>query len=341
MFFKWSLRAIALYAVLAALLAAAAAWYELTRPLEVAGGVAEVRVASGATARSIARQLREAGVPLYRWEFVAAATLSHATRSLRPGRYRIEGATSVLALVDKFRKGDFEREQLTVLEGITFAELRGVLSRSPDLRHDTAAWTDAQILHAVGAAEPAAEGLFAPDTYTFDPESSDLEIYRQAYQTQKDRLARAWQTRADNLPYAEPYQALIMASIIEKETGRPDERGQIAAVFVNRQRLGMPLQTDPSVIYGLGAQYAGRLHKRDLLHDTPYNTYTRAGLPPTPISLPGRAALEAALNPDLSKALYFVARGDGTSEFSETLSDHNRAVDRFQRSTARHSAAGK
>jgi UPF0755 protein len=339
--FKFSLRWIALLCLLAAVLAAASAGYELTRPLAIAGGVAEVRVATGASARSIARQLREAGVPLHAWEFVAAATLTRATRSLRPGRYRIEGATSVLALVDKFRRGDFEREQLTILEGSTFAELRAVLARSADLRHDTAAWTEAQILHAVGAGEAAAEGLFAPDTYTFDPGSSDIEVLRQAYQAQKDRLAHAWQMRGENLPYTEPYQALVMASIIEKETGRPEERGQIAAVFVNRQKLGMPLQTDPSVIYGLGPHFEGRLHKRDLLRDTPYNTYTRAGLPPTPISLPGRAALEAALNPDLSKALYFVARGDGTSEFSETLSDHNRAVDRFQRSTARHSAAGK
>jgi UPF0755 protein len=338
---KYSLRALTLYAVSALVLAAGAAWYELERPLAVAGGAAEVRVVGGATARSIARQLREAGVPLQNWEFVAAATLTHATRSLRPGRYRIEGSTSILAMVEKFRRGDFEREQLTILEGSTFSELRTMLADAADLRHDTAAWTEARILQAVGATEPAAEGLFAPDTYVFDPGSSDVDIYRQAYLAQKDRLAHAWQMRGENLPYTEPYQALVMASIVEKETGRPEERGQIAAVFVNRQRLGMPLQTDPSVIYGLGQNFEGRLHKRDLLHDTPYNTYTRAGLPPTPISLPGRAALEAVLNPDLSKALYFVARGDGTSEFSETLADHNRAVDRFQRSTARRAPAGK
>jgi UPF0755 protein len=338
---KLFLRAILLYAVLAALLAAAGAWYELARPLTVTGGVAEVRVATGATARTIARQLRDAGVPLQGWEFVVAATLTHATRSLRPGRYRIEGATSVLDLVEKFRRGDFEREQLTVVEGSTFADLRDLLGQSADLRHDTATWTEAKILHAVGASETAAEGLFAPDTYTFDPGSSDIDIYRQAYQAQKVRLARAWQTRGENLPYTDPYQALIMASIIEKETGRPDERGQIAAVFVNRQKLGMALQTDPSVLYGLRPHFEGRLHKRDLLHDTPYNTYMRSGLPPTPISLPGRAALEAAVNPDLSKALYFVARGDGTSEFSDTLADHNRAVDRFQRSTVRRAAAVK
>jgi UPF0755 protein len=285
--------------------------------------------------------LREAGVPLHSWEFVAAATLTHATRSLRPGRYRIEGSTSVLDLVEKFRRGDFEREQLTVVEGSTFAEMRAVLAHSGDLRHDTVDWSDAQILKAVGAPEAAAEGLFAPDTYTFDPGSSDVDIYHQAYAAQRDRLLRAWERRGQSLPYTDPYQSLVMASIIEKETGRPDERRLIAAVFVNRQRRGMPLQTDPTVIYGLGRNYEGRLHKRDLLRDTPYNTYTRAGLPPTPISLPGRAAIEAALDPDQSKALYFVARGDGSSEFSETLADHNRAVDRFQRGMTRRGAADK
>ena len=343
------MRRAALYVLLgtAALagLAAGAGWYELERPLAIAAGHVEVRIASGATARTIARQLRDSGIPLQSWEFVAAATVTRATRSLRPGRYRIEGPTSVLGLLDKFRRGEFEREQLTIVEGSTFAELRAVLARSPDLRHDTAAWTEAQVLKAVGADQAAAEGLFAPDTYAFDPGSSDIDIYRQAYLAQRDRLQQAWQRRGDNLPYTDPYQALVMASIIEKETGRPEERGRIAAVFVNRQRLGMALQTDPTVIYGLGTQYDGHLHKRDLLHDTPYNTYTRTGLPPTPISLPGRAAIEAALNPDLSKALYFVARGDGSSEFSESLAEHNRAVDRFQRGVPRRastdSGAGK
>jgi UPF0755 protein len=334
-------RTLALFMALALAVVAGGAAYELNRPLEIPGGAAEVRVTSGATARSIAHQLREAGVPLQTWQFVAAATLARASRTLRPGRYRIEGPTSVLALVEKFRRGDFEREQLTVFEGATFAEMRAVIARSADLRHDTAAWTEAQILRAVGATETSAEGLFAPDTYTFDPGASDLDIYRPAYLSQKERLARSWQTRANGLPFTVPYQALIMASIIEKETGRPDERGQIAAVFVNRQRLGMPLQTDPSVIYGLGSQFTGRLHKRDLQRDTPYNTYTRPGLPPTPISLPGRAALASALNPDPSKALFFVARGDGTSEFSETLAEHNRAVDRFQRGMSGHASAGK
>lgn len=300
-----------------------------------AAGV-DVRVPGGSSARAVARQLRDAGVPVRSWEFIATATLARATRALRPGRYHIEAPTNLLELVGKFRRGQVEREQVTIPEGSTFADMRLLLNQSADLRHDTGDWPDARILRSIGAEEALPEGLFAPDTYVFDPGSSDVEIFRQAYRAQKERLDRAWQARGAALPYTAPYEALVMASIIEKETGRTDERRLIAAVFVNRQRLHMPLQTDPTVIYGLGARYAGRLHKHDLQLDTPYNTYTRAGLPPTPISLPGRAAIEAALSPDDSKALYFVARGDGSSEFSATLAQHNRAVDRYQRGAAHH-----
>jgi len=333
-----SLYKVALFLLFALVTVVAWTWYEIERPLKLPGEAVEVRVASGATARSIARQLRDAGVGLNDWEFVVAATVTRTTHSLRAGRYRIAAGASILSLVEKFRRGDVQREQLTILEGSTFEELRVVFAQSQELRHDTAGWTERQILQAVGAGEAHAEGLFAPDTYVFDPASSDVDLYRQAYLAQKERIEQAWQGRAADLPYADRYQALIMASIIEKETGRPEERGRVAAVFVNRQRLGMPLQTDPAVIYGLRSRFDGRLHKRDLQSDTPYNTYTRAGLPPTPISLPGRAAIEAALNPDPIQALYFVARGDGSTEFSTTLAEHNRAVDRYQRSGA-HSAA--
>jgi UPF0755 protein len=317
-----------------------AAWtgYELQRTLIFSGDFAEVRVAAGSTARGVALQLRAAGVPIRSWEFVLAATLTRTSRALRAGRYRIESQTNLLALLQKFRRGDIERVQLTIVDGSDFAELRDLIAQSHDLRHDTLGWSDAQILQALGATETEPEGLFAPDTYAIDPDASDLALYGLAYHAQQDRLEQAWQARGPDLPYATAYQALTMASIIEKETGRVQERPLVAAVFVNRQRLGMPLQTDPTVIYGLGADFSGRLHKRDLLRDTPYNTYTRAGLPPTPISLPGREAIEAALHPDPSPVLYFVARGDGTSEFSTTLADHNRAVARFQRSVAHHDA---
>jgi UPF0755 protein len=321
-----------LFLVVLALGGAGAVAYELMRSLPPAGGAVDVRVVPGSSARSIARSLRDAGVPVRQWEFVIAASLTHATRSLRAGRYHIEGQPTLLDLIEKFRRGDVEREQLTIVEGSTFLDLRAAIAASEDLRHDTSKWAPAQILQAIGAKEEHPEGLFAPDTYTFDPDASDLEVFRAAYLEQKERLGHAWDARAPELPYRSSYEALIMASIVEKETGQSTERRQVAAVFVNRQRLGMPLQTDPTVIYGLGEQYSGRLHKRDLQADTPYNTYTRAGLPPTPIAMPGKAAIDAALNPEVSKALYFVARGDGSSEFSNTLAEHNKAVDRYQRS---------
>jgi UPF0755 protein len=327
-----------LLAATAALALALTAWaaFELHRTLTVPGDFAEVHVTAGSSARSIASALVAAGVPLRRWEFVLAATATHTTRSLRAGRYRIAHETDLLALLDKFRRGEVERVQLTVVDGLRFADFRQIVADAPELRHDTVAWTEAQILQALGAPQEHAEGLFAPDTYSVDPDASDLELYRLAYRVQQERLEHAWQSRSANLPYGSPYQALTMASIVEKETGRSQERGLVAAVFANRQHLGMPLQTDPTVIYGLGPAYDGHLHKRDLQQDTPYNTYTRAGLPPTPICLPGRESIEAALHPEPSKVLYFVARGDGSSEFSATLAEHNRAVDRFQRTGAAH-----
>jgi UPF0755 protein len=317
--------------------AALAAWtaYELQRTLTLDTDFALVRVSAGSSARSVAAALRAAGVPVRSWEFVLAASLTRTARNLRAGRYRIGHETSLLALIDKFRRGDVERVSFTIVEGMRFVDLRQRVGEFVDLRHDTQDWSAERILQAVGGTGAQAEGLFAPDTYTIDPDASDLELYRMAYRAQQERLSQAWAGRSVELPYASPYEVLIMASLIEKETGRPEDRSRIAAVFVNRRRKGMPLQTDPAVIYGLGPDYDGRLHKRDLLRDTPYNTYTRAGLPPTPICLPGRESLEAALHPEPTQALYFVARGDGSSQFSTTLGEHNRAVDLYQRSAAR------
>jgi UPF0755 protein len=237
---------------------------------------------------------------------------------------------NLLALVDKLRRGDVLRERVTIVEGSTFAEMRALLAAHPELRQDTANMSDAEVLRAVGADESHPEGLFAPETYVFDTGSSDLDVLRQAYRAQRAILQKGWEGRTPDLPYRTAYEALVMASIVEKETGVATERSRIAGVFVNRLQKGMLLQTDPTVIYGLGAKFDGNLRKRDLTTDSPYNTYTRAGLPPTPIALPGRASIAAALNPEPTKALYFVARGDGTSEFSETLNDHNRAVGKYQ-----------
>ena len=209
--------------------------------------------------------------------------------------------------------------------------MREAIGASKTLRHDTAKLSDAELMAKVTQAYKQPEGLFFPDTYLFAKGASDLQIYKQAHQMMLDRLKAAWEKRDPNLPYKSPYEALIMASIVEKETGDKSERSMIAGVFVNRLRTGMMLQTDPSVIYGMGARFEGNIAKKDLQTDTPYNTYTRYGLPPTPIALPGVQSLGAALAPAKTEALYFVSRNDGTSQFSENLNDHNRAVNQYQR----------
>ena len=208
--------------------------------------------------------------------------------------------------------------------------MRAALDAHPGVRHETAGLTASEVLARLKVPERHPEGLFFPDTYHFNTGASDFQILARAYQTMQSRLGTAWQERAPDLPYDLPYQALIMASIVEKETGRPEDRGMIAAVFTNRLKRGMRLQTDPTVIYGLGSSFDGNLRKRDLETDGPYNTYIRAGLPPSPIAMPGEASIDAVLNPPPSSALYFVSRGDGTSEFSRTLEEHNRAVRKFQ-----------
>jgi UPF0755 protein len=320
-------------AVLGVAVAAAlgARWYVQQRPLPMASDRVEFRVPAGAGVRSIAQIAQSAGVGVQPDAMVAAARITGTASDLRAGRYAVERGITLAGLLAKLKAGDVLREKLTVVEGITYRELRALLASSSELKPESAKLSNAELLKAVGATEPHPEGLFAPDTYVYDPGTSDLDVLRQAYRRQMKWLQDAWDARGPELPYKTPYEALIMASIVEKETGQPSEREQIAGVFVNRLRLGMLLQTDPTVIYGLGEKFDGNLRKRDLVTDTPYNSYTRAGLPPTPIALPGRASIEAALKPAKTSALYFVARGDGTSQFSSTLSEHNRAVDRYQR----------
>jgi len=281
--------------------------------------------------RAIAQIAQSAGVDVHPDAMAAAARAMGTAATLRAGRYAVERGITLAGLLAKLKAGDVLREKLTVVEGITFRELRSLLASSSELKPDSAALSNAALLKAVGAAESHPEGLFAPDTYVYDPGTRDLEVLRQAYRRQMKLLQDAWDARAPDLPYKTPYEALIMASIVEKETGQSSERDRIAGVFVNRLRIGMLLQTDPTVIYGLGEKFDGNLRKRDLVTDTPYNSYTRAGLPPTPISLPGRASIEAALKPAQTNALYFVSKGDGSSHFSGTLDEHNRAVDKYQR----------
>ena len=306
------------------------AWRAYQRPLAMPGERVEFRIVPGASARAIARQLQAAGIDINETLFVIAARWENVTQSLRAGRYELLRGATLRQLLDKLRAGATLRERIIVIEGWTLRELRAALAAHPELKQDSAALSEEQLLKAAGAREPRAEGLFAPDTYVFDAGSSDLDVLRRAYRAQAAILQRAWESRAPGLPYESPYQALIMASIVEKETGQAAERGRIAGVFVNRLARGMPLQTDPTVIYGLGERFDGNLRKRDLLADGPYNTYTRAGLPPTPIALAGSASIEAALQPQRTRDIYFVARGDGTSEFSQTLDQHNRAVAKYQ-----------
>jgi UPF0755 protein len=315
-----------------ALLASALVAYWAHRPI-LAPGQAPVAFAiePGSSVRSSTRQVSAAGVPVNPWLLELVARLSGKATRLKAGNYELKPGSSPMALVDQLVRGEFAQEALAVIEGWTFRQMRAAVAAHPALKHDTVHLSDKELLAKVAPGREAAEGLFFPDTYLFAKGSSDLQIYRQAYALMQKRLDEAWRRRQPDLPYKNPYEALVMASIIEKETGQKSERRMIAAVFVNRLKRGMLLQTDPTVIYGMGERFQGNIRKRDLLTDTPYNTYTRPGLPPTPIALPGAESLEAAMAPAPIEALYFVARGNGTSEFSNNLADHNRAVDKYQR----------
>jgi UPF0755 protein len=228
-------------------------------------------------------------------------------------------------------RGEESLRSVTLVEGWNWRQVRQALSRAEQLRPDTENLSDEMIMSQLGRAGLPAEGRFFPDTYTYAKGSSDLAVLRRALHAMDKKLDAAWAQRASDTPLKTPTEALILASIVEKETGKPADRAVIAGVFVNRLRIGMMLQTDPTVIYGLGEAFDGNLRKRHLQADTAWNTYTRAGLPPTPIAMPGKASLLAAVQPAQTKALYFVARGDGSSQFSATLDEHNRAVNKFQR----------
>ena len=256
-------------------------------------------------------------------------------KRLKAGNYELKPGSTPLRLLSQLTRGEFAQESLVVIEGWTFHQMRQLIAQHPSLKHDTATLTDTELLAKITTDFTVPEGLFFPDTYLFGKGISDLVIYRQAYASMMKKLNAAWQKRDPSLPYKTAYEALTMASIIEKETGQGAERAMIAGVFVNRLKTGMLLQTDPTVIYGMGDSYQGKIRKRDLLADTPYNTYTRTGLPPSPIALPGKAAMTAAFHPEKTDALYFVARGDGSSVFSSSLDAHNRAVNQYQRAPSK------
>jgi UPF0755 protein len=288
-------------------------------------------VLPGSSVGAAAQQIAAAGVPVNPFLFSMLARITGRSAKIKAGSYELKPNTTPRRLVEQLVRGEFAQESLTIIEGWTFRQMRQAVAGNKGLKHDTQDLSDQELMARISPDFKLPEGLFFPDTYLFAKGSSDLQIYRQAHTMLLNHLAAAWETRDPSLPYANPYQALIMASIVEKETGQKSERAMIAGVFVNRLKTGMLLQTDPTVIYGMGDKYEGKIRKRDLETDTPYNTYTRSGLPPTPIALPGVQSLTAALAPAKTDALYFVSRGDGTSKFSGNLTDHNRAVNQYQR----------
>ena len=327
---SWIKRIIFLALCLALLAIAGLGWFALS-PVTLRTDPADFSIKPGSGLKSATRQIVESGVELSAWQFNLLGRLLGKAGTIKAGSYEVGRGITPLALLDKLTAGEVTQAEVIFIEGWTFRQMRAALDADADVRHDSAALSNAEIMARMGAAGRSPEGLFFPDTYLFGKGASDLDILRRAYKAMDGQLLAAWQQRAPDLPYRSPYEALIMASVIEKETGQASDRALIGGVFVNRLRIGMMLQTDPSVIYGLGEKFDGNLRKKDLLADTPHNTYTRTGLPPTPIAMPGQAALAAALNPAKTTALYFVARGDGSSEFSRTLAEHERAVAKYQR----------
>jgi UPF0755 protein len=324
-------RAVA-WLLLLAMTAGALAVYGLYfRSLEFAPSPRAFNVKSGSSLKAIARELRAAGIVPLDWPLVWLARATGRDKAIQAGNYEFGSGLTTAELLAKLTQGDVAQDSITIVEGWNFAQLRAALAENPKITQTLAEVPDADLLKRVGASETHPEGLFFPDTYYFAVGSSDAALLRRAHRTMQERLTAAWTQRATDLPYATPYEALIMASIVEKETGRAGDRPLVASVFVNRLKQGMRLQTDPTVIYGVGSKFEGDLRRRDLTTDTNYNTYTRDGLPPTPIALPGQASLLAAVHPAQSNYLYFVARGDGASVFSTNLADHNRAVAKYQR----------
>jgi len=327
---SWIKRIFLLALCLALLAIAGLGWYAVS-PVTLRSDPADFSIKAGSSLRSATRQMVESGVELNAGQFNLLGRLLGKAGTIKAGSYEVGRGITPLALLDKLTAGEVTQTEVVLIEGWTFRQMRAALDADPEIRHDSAALSDAGIMARVGAAGRSPEGLFFPDTYLFGKGTSDLDILKRAYKAMDRQLQAAWQARAPDLPYRSPYEALIMASVIEKETGQATDRALIGGVFVNRLRIGMMLQTDPTVIYGLGEKFDGNLRKKHLLADTPHNTYTRAGLPPTPIAMPGQASLQAALNPAKTPALYFVARGDGSSEFSRTLAEHERAVAKYQR----------
>jgi len=302
----------------------------MIRPLPMASETIGLQIPAGASVRGIADQLVAAGVLTEPYSFLLTVKLTGSGSQLQAGDYALNTPLQVMSLIDILKHGTFDQFKLQLIEGKTFADFRQKLAQMPGIRHDTLMLSDSELMQQVSGQPMHPEGWFFPDTYFLDAQSSDADLYKRAYQKMAQHLSAAWEARDAGLPYRSMYEALVMASIVEKETGVEEERPQIAGVFINRLRKGMRLQTDPTVIYGMGTRYQGNITKKDLLTDTPYNTYTRSGLPPTPIALPGLASIQAALHPAKTNALYFVANGQGRHVFTSSLEAHNQAVRAYQ-----------
>ena len=311
--------------------AAAGAWlyYFTHTPVRLPAAPYEFTVHPGASLKAVARQLAADGVLAEPYPFWLLGRATGKSGAIQAGTYRLDRALTPPEILDKLARGEVVMVEMLFVEGTTLRQWLTLLALNPEVKHTLPADGEAQLRAILGLEQPV-EGWLFPDTYRFTPGATDVDILKRAHAAMKRRLAEAWAARAPDLPLKTPYEALILASIVEKETAQPGERPLVASVFVNRMRLGMRLQTDPTVIYGLGDKYDGRIHKRDLTTDTPWNTYTRDGLPPTPIAMPGAASLRAAVQPAQTPFLYFVGRNDGTHEFSRTLEEHNRAVARYQ-----------
>jgi UPF0755 protein len=324
------LRWLTLVLLVAAIAAVAAASWYLDRPLALPTSPYDFEVRSGATLGSVARDLAARGVLHHPAPLIALARWKGVDRAIKAGSYELATGVTLPGLLAKLTQGDVTQVSLTIVEGTTFADLKALLRDHPSVAKQVIELPDEALLHKLGIAAPHPEGQFFPDTYFFASGSSDAALLRRAHRLLAERLDAAWARRAPDVPLKTPYEALILASIVEKETGRPADRPLVASVFANRLRIGMKLQTDPTVIYGLGSAFDGNLRKRDLTADNAYNTYTREGLPPTPIALPSQASLDAVVDPPKTAYLYFVSRGDRASEFSTNLADHNRAVAKYQ-----------
>lgn len=310
-------------------------WYA-TRPIALRGESVDFSVKPGSGLRQAARQVSEQGVELSVERFVILGRLLGRESNIKAGSYEVYTGITPLALLEKLTAGDVTQSSIVLIEGWTFHDVRQAIAENPDLQQDSKSLSDADIMQRIGAPGDLPEGRFFPDTYLFAKGTSDIAVLRRAFQAMQKNLSGVWEARDPSIPLASAYEALILASIVEKETGKATDRALMAGVFTNRLRLGMLLQTDPTVIYGLGSHFDGNLRKRDLVADTPYNSYVRAGLPPTPIAMPGLASLLAATHPAQTEMLYFVSRGDGTSQFSRTLAEHNRAVQKYQLAGKRH-----